>query len=124
MGTYRTIYTMKPYNDLENYLKGKKKLDEFSCVNATVNFGYLDGKIGYDTPYNMLTVVLGDKPIVQLTTYDEKTKTIANEQFYEEIDHVAFDNMITIYTTEGTIIEIVSTKEIERQFEGIVKFKD
>lgn len=124
MGTYRTIYAMKQYNDLMNYLKGKKKLDRFACVNANMTFDYLEGKVGYPTHYNFLTVILGEKPIVQLSVYDEGKEAGTDEQFYEEIDNVVFDNMITITTKEGTIIEIISTKELERQFEGMISFKD
>lgn len=124
MGTYRTVYTMKLYNDLMNYLKGKKKLERFSCVNGTVNFDYLEGKISYPTEYNLLTVILGEKPIVQLSVYDETKEAGTDNEIFEEIESVAFDNMISIFTKEGTIIEIVSTKEIERQFEGMIKFKE
>lgn len=124
MGTYRTLYPMKQYNDLMNYLKGKKKLDKYICYNKSLNFDYLDGKIGYPTNYNLLTVILGEKPIVQLSVYDETKETGTDNEIFEEIENVVFDNMITIFTKQGTIIEIVSTKAIERQFEGMIKFKE
>ncbi len=124
-GTYRTLYANKPYNDLKNYLQGKKKLDKFSCVNKSMNFDYLEDKIGYPTPYDMLTVIINDdNAIVQLSTYDESEENGTKDTLFETIDHVDFKDWITIVTTENTIIEIISTKELERQFKGIIKFDD
>ena len=124
MGTYRTVYNQKIYNDLSNFLKGKKKdMDSFKCVSE-LKFDFLDGKIGYGTPYDMMIIELGEKPIVQLTTYNQDSETGSDNPFYEEIDTIRFDNCIVIITKLGTEIEIFSTKEIERQFKGIITFKD
>lgn len=120
MGTYRTVYTQKIYNDLFNFLNGKSRKDSFECV-SNMKFQYLEGKVGYPTEYDMLRILTNEKIIVQLTTYGKEEEN----PFFEEIMKVSFDGWITIFTTEGTIIEIVSTKKMEKEFADIgLKFKE
>ena len=123
MVTYRTVYNQKIYNDLVNFLKGKKKDLEFKCV-SNFNFTCKDGIVCWDTPYNMILFERENENVlqftVQLTIYDNER----TEKADFEIFRISFDNCIHIETMQGSDIEIFSTKEMEKQFEGIIEFKE